>query len=595
MNWIEGFYHVLHKLKMTFQDFISQANLDYNLYQEEGVHWCVNKEKDNDQHNEENSLNNSSYIKGGIVADEMGLGKTITMLGMMYLNKLPATLIVVPVVLIDQWKEAIQQYLHCNIMIYHGQNKSLSMIEKLLQDVQDVQDVQHKPLVVITTYGVLTQRKKDNNSIKLKPRQLQISDYLNAILYHIQWDRIIYDEAHHTRNNTTQKFWSCNMLQSKIKWCVTGTPIQNKLRDFRNLLRLLNISPTSMKSPTQLEDIIQKHMLRRTKNDVGITLPPISIINNTVEWKSDVERKLNLKFMSYQHKNRIQNIDDIDLIFDSNSHHSDHNINSNINDNQIEFSIDEIEVSNDIQNKSKNIFTLLENRMLGLPGSSHNLEHHYRQNHLLDEDIDKCADLLENNLLTSMIRGRQMCIYPGLILPKLQQHITDNNISRGINQLKNYSSKLDAVIEHIQQNRRNDRKIIFCNFKEEMSQLYNRLISENSIYNKSDIACYDGTLNYNTRKSIISNQQLKVLIIQIQTACDGLNLQHYNEIYFVSPCWNPAMEDQAIARCHRLGQTKTTFVYRFQMAFDDTRITNMDDYIELNQRNKRNLIQEIYT
>ena len=101
-------------------------------------------------------------------------------------------------------------------------------------------------------------------------------------------------------------------------------------------------------------------------------------------------------------------------------------------------------------------------------------------------------------------------------------------------------------------------------------------------------------MDFKSRRSIISNKELKLLIIQIQTACDGLNLQHYNEIYFVSPCWNPSMEDQAIARCHRIGQTKTTIVHRFQMGFDDTRYTNMDDYIELNQRNKRNIIRDLY-
>ena len=45
-----------------------------------------------------------------------------------------------------------------------------------------------------------------------------------------------------------------------------------------------------------------------------------------------------------------------------------------------------------------------------------------------------------------------------------------------------------------------------------------------------------------------------------------MNLQeHYSEIYFVSPHWNPAIEDQAVARCHRIGQKKTVEVYRFVM------------------------------
>ena len=60
------------------------------------------------------------------------------------------------------------------------------------------------------------------------------------------------------------------------------------------------------------------------------------------------------------------------------------------------------------------------------------------------------------------------------------------------------------------------------------------------------------------------------MILQIMTGCEGLNLQHFNQVYFVSPHWNPAVEDQAVARCHRIGQKKEVKVFRFRMeGFDD--------------------------
>ena len=68
------------------------------------------------------------------------------------------------------------------------------------------------------------------------------------------------------------------------------------------------------------------------------------------------------------------------------------------------------------------------------------------------------------------------------------------------------------------------------------------------------------------RKEILNSGKYSVLLLQIQTGCEGLNLQeHYNEIYFVSPHWNPAIEDQAVARCHRIGQKKQVDVFRFEM------------------------------
>jgi SWI/SNF-related matrix-associated actin-dependent regulator of chromatin subfamily A3 len=89
----------------------------------------------------------------------------------------------------------------------------------------------------------------------------------------------------------------------------------------------------------------------------------------------------------------------------------------------------------------------------------------------------------------------------------------------------------------------------------------------------------------------------EVLIVQIQTACEGLNLQHINEIYFTTPHWNPSVEDQAIARAHRIGQEKEVDVYRFVSKFqnkkDDTSIT-LDEYCMTVQEKKREIAKSIF-
>jgi SNF2 family DNA or RNA helicase len=86
-----------------------------------------------------------------------------------------------------------------------------------------------------------------------------------------------------------------------------------------------------------------------------------------------------------------------------------------------------------------------------------------------------------------------------------------------------------------------------------------------------------------------------VFIIQIQTGCEGLNLQICNEIYFVSPHWNPAVEDQAIARSHRLGQTKPVYVFRFIMKpTTDIEGNTLDQYCIKTQLKKREYMNNIY-
>ena len=65
-----------------------------------------------------------------------------------------------------------------------------------------------------------------------------------------------------------------------------------------------------------------------------------------------------------------------------------------------------------------------------------------------------------------------------------------------------------------------------------------------------------------------------------------MNLQNeFSEVYFVSPNWNPTLEDQAIARCHRIGQQKKVFVYRFYM---DNLLSASEKILE--NQNKQNIV-----
>ena len=83
-------------------------------------------------------------------------------------------------------------------------------------------------------------------------------------------------------------------------------------------------------------------------------------------------------------------------------------------------------------------------------------------------------------------------------------------------------------------------------------------------------------------------------VVQIQTACEGLNLQHFSEIYFSTPHWNPAVEDQAVARAHRIGQKESVEVYRFVMEFKSKEDTlTLDEYCLSVQEKKREIMQMI--
>jgi SNF2 family DNA or RNA helicase len=187
------------------------------------------------------------------------------------------------------------------------------------------------------------------------------------------------------------------------------------------------------------------------------------------------------------------------------------------------------------------------------------------------------------------MKARQCCILPKLMLSNKNKLPDDFTLG---------TSKLDSVVLKMVERKDNGNgKLVFCHFKEEIDELARRLLASGF----KNVRILDGRLSISKRKEVL-HSGAEVLILQIQTGCEGLNLQeHYSEIYFISPHWNPAVEDQAVARCHRLGQKKQVEVYKFMMSSflnlnhdntEDEKITesfSLDQYVTSVQERKRNI------
>jgi SNF2 family DNA or RNA helicase len=168
--------------------------------------------------------------------------------------------------------------------------------------------------------------------------------------------------------------------------------------------------------------------------------------------------------------------------------------------------------------------------------------------------------------IVSMMRASQTCIFPKMIespLEKEEEEIPEEYLEvfdRSI------STKIQTVISHILERKENGNgKIIFCHFRLEIKRI-TEILREKGV---------EWVGNWKEYQQTETKGNTPILIMQIRSGCEGLNLQEkFSEIYFVSPDWNPALESQAIGRCFRIGQRKRVDVFRFYMNTVDSPVNN---------------------
>lgn len=210
----------------------------------------------------------------------------------------------------------------------------------------------------------------------------------------------------------------------------------------------------------------------------------------------------------------------------------------------------------------------------------------------LDESSEVVRKLPEMNKshFAKLIRSRQICILPEMVVDGMPT-IYDKEKLAFVTEGLSSCSKVNAVINHIKERKDNGRrKLMFCHFRDEMTRFEEELTKLNM-----RVAILDGRTPQKERERILVSNDIDVLILQVNTCCEGLNLQQYKEMYFVTLHWNPAVHDQAVGRCYRLGQTEEVDVFIFEMeGFDDEGTTKtVDTYVGEVQEKKRALSAEL--
>ncbi len=153
----------------------------------------------------------------------------------------------------------------------------------------------------------------------------------------------------------------------------------------------------------------------------------------------------------------------------------------------------------------------------------------------------------------------QMHILQGLT--KLRQICDSPAIMNDEERFPNHSIKLDELSREITENVGDHKVLIFSQFLGMLGLIKQNMEKENIPY-----VYFDGSTSATERERVINefqnNQECRVFLISLKAGGIGLNLTAADYVYIVDPWWNPAVEQQAIDRTHRIGQTKNIFAYR---------------------------------
>jgi non-specific serine/threonine protein kinase len=182
------------------------------------------------------------------------------------------------------------------------------------------------------------------------------------------------------------------------------------------------------------------------------------------------------------------------------------------------------------------------------------------------------------------IQKSQLTILQGLM--KLRQICDSPAIMNEPEKYPNHSIKLEEIAREITENIGNHKALIFSQFLGMLTLIKEKLRSL-----EVPFEYFDGSTSAPEREKAItrfqSDESCRVFLISLKAGGVGLNLTAADYVYIVDPWWNPAVEQQAIDRTHRIGQTKNIFAYR--MICKDT----IEDKILQLQEKKRSLARDL--
>ncbi len=394
---------------------------------------------------------------GACLADDMGLGKTLQALAFLEglrsgniprqngVRENTSSLVVLPPSLLFNWASEAAKFAPKLRVAEHAGNR------------RDLSDAERAD-VVLTTYDIL---RRDLSAFRMR-----------------SWHVLVLDEAQLLKNHTAARTKAVQALPRAFTLCLTGTPMENHVREYLTLLSLAvpGLLPSGGGSkdsppigdPTLLARA-RPFVLRRTKTQILTELPP------------KVEQDIYLDMSEEQKEIYTRTVGEV-----------------------------RAEVLKAYSNKPK--------AQAGIVA------------------------------ITALTRLRQVCISPALFGKASQS-----------------SPKFEYLLERmVELHEQRHAALIFSQFTSALD-LIQPLLVEAGL----PTLRLDGSTPAARRRDLVKTFQDDpdhfFFLISLKAGGVGLNLTRSNYVFHLDPWWNPAVENQASDRAHRIGQTQRVFVQRLVM------------------------------
>uniref|UniRef100_A0A8C2KRX0 Helicase-like transcription factor n=1 Tax=Cyprinus carpio TaxID=7962 RepID=A0A8C2KRX0_CYPCA len=460
----------------------------------------------------------------------------------------------------DQCEQHIRTDVTLKVYLYYGAERKRSV--KLLSE-QDV---------VLTTYNVLSS---------------DFGNKANSPLHKVNWLRVVLDEGHVVRNPNALQSKAVLELQSERRWILSGTPIQNSLKDLYMLMSFLKLKPFDVKEwwsriiqrPVTMGDrvglknlqvLVKGITLRRTKNSkvagrMLVQLPErrvfVQHVTLSEEEREEYEqvRKEGRKIVGryFEEGTIMTNYADVlailvrlrQYILCFNHYSSSSSISYDPG------------TPNELRERLINKITLVLNS-----GS--------------DEECAICLDSLRQPVITycahvycrpcicevirsekqarcplcrAQIKTRELVEYPG---EEMQAGAATGENWRS-------SSKVDALMSNLLKLRNEDptvKSLVVSQFTRFMDLIEVPLREYGFSFTR-----LDGTMAQKTRAKAIQDFQDSspgnptIMLLSLKAGGVGINLTAASHVFMM----DPVTEDQCVDRCHRLGQSRDVVITKF--------------------------------